>query len=234
MQPDFFAGLKAPVNFFIVRHGQSEGNVAKILQGREEYPLSEEGRRQAAIRGQALKAVLSGKLPCFSSPQARAKETAQIISEQIFPNGVDDVTFLDELVEMSLGIWTGKVWEDVRTEDPDLWSAFMARSWDAVPKAESSRDMYDRSLRVWTALRDAAIESGADNVLVITHGGLIQWLFKTTFQCRLWFPLFPISNCGQSKLCVKPNMSEKNAYMCWEEIDAPLPNQNAQPLGFPC
>ena len=251
MSPDFFSGLKNAVNFFIIRHGQSEGNAASILQGRGEYPLSEEGRLQAAARSHALKTTLAGasaeKILLFSSPQGRARETAEIISPQLFapqlsaPGSASrEPVYLETLIEMSLGIWTGKNWEEVRNDDPSLWSAFIARSWDAIPEAESSACLYDRSLRVWAALRDAVMENGAENVIVVTHGGFIQWLLKSTFQCRSWYPLLPISNCGQFKLCVKPHPAEKSAYMCWEEIDSPIPNQSAhlqrsfqQPRGFP-
>ena len=239
MGPDFFSGLKGTVNFLIVRHGQSEGNAAKILQGRGEYQLTEEGRLQSTARSQVLRAALEGATPektlLFSSPQGRARETAEIIASQLCLAGVAsrDPVYLDVLMEMSLGIWTGKTWEDVKNDDPKLWLAFLAHSWDAISEAESSAALYDRSLRAWAALRDAAIESAAENVIVITHGGLIQWLLKSTFQCRAWFPLLPISNCGQFKLCVKPNLINKSSYSCWEEIDSPLPNQIAQPRGFP-
>ena len=253
MFPDFFSGLKNPVTFLIVRHGQSEGNAAKILQGKGNYPLSETGRLQAAARSKALKAALAGAKPgktlFFSSPQSRAKETAEIIAAQILAMEAisGGLVYLDDLEEMSLGVWSEKTWDEVMNNDPSLWSGFMARSWDAIPGAESSAELYERALRVWTVLRDAAIKSEAENIIVVTHGGLIQWLLKSTFQCHSWFPLLPISNCGQFKLCVKPHSTEKSAYLCWEEIDSRLqwentaslstgshsPNQNAPSQGFP-
>ena len=233
LRSDFFCGLKNTLNFYIIRHGQSEGNAAKILQGRGEYPLSSEGRLQAAARSQLFKTALTGaalgKTLFFSSPQLRAKETTEIIVKA----NPGEPVYLDELMEMSLGVWAGKTWDEVKNDDPSLWSAFAARSWDAIPDAESSSELYDRSMRVWAILRDAAINSDAENIIVVTHGGLIQWLIKSTFQCRSWFPLLPISNCGQFKLNVKPHSTEKSAYLCWEEIDSTLPNQKPQSQGFP-
>jgi probable phosphoglycerate mutase len=244
LDSNFFSGLKNAVNFFIIRHGQSEGNAAKILQGRGEYPLSEAGRRQSAARSLALKTALAGATPgktlLFSSPQIRARETAEIITQQLSTaqiiteeTALSEPLYLDELMEMSLGIWTGKDWEQVQNDDPSLWSDFMARSWDAIPHAESSLDLYDRSLRLWAVLRDKAIEQNAENIIVVTHGGLIQWLVKSTLLCRSWFPMLPISNCGQFKFCVKPHPAGKNAYTGWEEIDSPLPDQDTHPQGFP-
>lgn len=237
MLPDFFSGLESAVNFLIIRHGESEGNAAKILQGRGEYPLSETGRSQAAARAEALKASLAGHSPetraktlLFSSPLARARETARIIAEKA---GIPGPVFLEELIEMDLGIWTGKSWDQVKNDDPSLWAAFMARSWDAIPEAESSAALYARALRVWAALRSAAGENSAENVLLVTHGGLIQWLLKCTFQSRSWFPLFPISNCGLSRLRVQPRPAEKSAYLCWEEIDSPVDGRLSPSRGFP-
>ena len=228
--PDFFAGLKNTVDFYIIRHGQSEGNAVQILQGRGEYPLSETGRLQAAARGRAMKAVLADneKVLFFSSPQSRARETAIIIAEVA---DLPEPVFIDELIEMSLGIWTGKAWDEVR--DDALWADFQARSWDAIPEAESSSDLYERALIAWAALRDRAAESGAKKVIVVTHGGLIQWLLKSTFQCHTWFPLFPISNCGQFKLCVKPHPEERRAGLYWDEINSPIPSLPSAPQGFP-
>lgn len=232
MTPDFFSGLNGPVDFLIVRHGESEGNSAKILQGRFEYPLSETGRLQSEDRGRALKAILvpPNKTILFSSPQERARETAEIIAKE---TALPCPVYLYELMEMSLGVWTGKTWDEVKNDDPALWAAFMAKSWDAIPEAEPSSALYDRALRLWAAFRDAAIANNAERIIVVTHGGLIQWLLKSTLHNRAWFPLFPISNCGLFKLCVQPRPNEKSAYLCWEEINSPIPNRSAEPRGFP-
>ena len=232
MTNDFFSSLNNPADFLLIRHGQSEGNAAKILQGREEFPLSGEGRLQSAARGRALKQALQGggKVLFFSSPLARARETSLIIAEEA---GLPEPVFIDVLMEMCLGIWTGKSWDEARNDEPSLWMDFMTRSWDAIPGAESSADLYERALCFWAEMRDAANSRGADKIVAVTHGGLIQWLLKCTFQCRNWFPLFPISNCGQFRLCVKPRPKEKSAYMAWDEIDAPIPDQRVEHQGFP-
>ena len=220
---NFFDNLKTTVDFCIIRHGQSEGNAGQILQGRGEYPLSETGRLQAAARGRSIKAALEslhGKALLFSSPQGRASETALIIAEEA---GLPEPVFMDELMEMSLGIWTGKVWDEVRDKEPSLWADFRARSWDAIPGAESSTSLYDRALRAWAALCAAAAAQSAEKVIAVSHGGLIQWLLRSSFQCRTWFPLFHLSNCGLSRLHVEPTEAGQGAIQYWEEIDTPLP-----------
>ena len=221
MNADFFRVLKNPVDFYIIRHGQSEGNAAQLFQGREESPLSEEGRLQAAARGRSLKTALAGdgKTLLFSSPLGRAIETAEFIAKEA---ALSKPVFIDELLEMHLGIWSGKNWDEVKSEEPALWSAFMAKSWDAIPEAESSSILYERALLAWAVLRDTALEQDAKNVISVSHGGLIQWLVKSTMQNHSWFPLLPIRNCGLFKFCVRPK--EQGVYMCWEEFNSPIPS----------
>ena len=231
MNSEFFAALKSPVQFLIIRHGQSKGNAEKILQGRGEYILSDMGRDQARRRGQSLKPLFAGVLKktlFFSSPQKRAKETALIIAGEA---GLAEPVYREELAEMDLGIWTGKNWEQVRNDAPALWANFRSHSWDAIPGSESSAALYRRSLGIWAMFRDAALDQGAERVIAVTHGGLIQWLIKSTMGCRSWFPLFPIGNCGLFTFCAEP--AGKNAYTCWEEINSPIPDAALEPRGFP-
>ena len=232
MDSNIFSRLAAPTEFYIIRHGQSEGNLAKILQGRGEYPLSAAGRLQAAARGRYFRDKFSAGQPekalLFSSPQGRAKETAELIAEE---TKLDAPLYTDLLIEMQLGIWSGKVWNDVMT-DP-LWNDFRSRSWDAIPEAESSFALFNRALNAWDFLQNAAAATSAKKVIVVTHGGFIQWLLKTTFQCRSWFPLFPISNCGLFTLRVEPNPDNENPGLYWDEINSPVPNHSAENRGFP-
>ena len=228
---DFFSSLKKPVDFYFIRHGQSKGNAEKILQGRGEYALSEQGCGQAVERGRFLKvlATAPGKTLFFSSPQCRAKETALIIADNA---GFGEPVFLEDLMEMELGIWTGKTWDQIKADQQTLWQDFRARSWDAIPGAESSAALYIRALRVWGILRDTAAEQGADRMIAVTHGGLIQWLLKSSQNCQSWFPLFPVSNCGLFKLYAEPLPGQNSAFMCWEAINSTIPAKAAGSRGF--
>ncbi|GHV64612.1 phosphoglycerate mutase [Spirochaetia bacterium] len=237
MNEGFFAELERQTAFYFIRHGQSEGNIAGILQGRLDYPLTAAGREQAAERGRSLQKMLApahtpragiagGRTLFYASPLSRAAETAQIIAAELLKPrpgaaGIDlpPPVFLEDLQELDLGSWTGKVLPEMPNADPELWRRFQARSWDAVPGAESAASLYDRATRVWTALREGAKKSGAETVIVITHHGIIQWMIKTTFGVRAWFPLIPISNCGLSKLWVEPIPGQTNAHLAWEMIN---------------
>jgi len=231
LNPDFFACLEKPVNFYFLRHGQSEGNAEKVMQGRANYVLSELGRSQAIRRGRSLMPLIASqeKVLLFSSPLARAKETAFLIAGE---TGLEEPVILQDLTEMELGVWTGKPWEQAKTET-SLWQGFKMRSWDAIPRAESSADLYSRAMRVWTVLRDIAVEKGAGTIISVTHGGLIQWLLKYTLQCTSWFPLFPISNCGLFNLFAEPLSGQNSAFFCWDKINSTLPEESEESRGFP-
>ena len=61
---------------YVMRHGQTDWNVAKRLQGRSDTVLNENGRELARKTGEALLAVPFAAV--FSSPLKRAKETAEL------------------------------------------------------------------------------------------------------------------------------------------------------------
>lgn len=75
-------GMPAPYphsKLILIRHGESEGNAAKIIQGYGEYPLSEKGRAQALAARSTIKAWQPNTY--LSSNLSRALDTALIISE---------------------------------------------------------------------------------------------------------------------------------------------------------
>src|SRR4028118_1166019 len=75
----------------LIRHGQSTANASGVWQGQLDFPLSEEGRRQAADAGRALKgARISG---VYASPLSRAFETAEIVAHE--------ASFSGEIIHMS-------------------------------------------------------------------------------------------------------------------------------------
>jgi probable phosphoglycerate mutase len=102
---------------YLLRHGQTEWNIAARLQGRLDSALTKQGRAQAKQQGTLLNGLLSNlpELDVFCSPQHRAQHTAQIAlqgSDQPFQTD-------DRLREMSAGWWDGCYLDDIeRTNGP--------------------------------------------------------------------------------------------------------------------
>lgn len=215
----FFAAAAGPIEFILVRHGESEGNAGGIFQGRAEYPLTELGRAQACGRGRSLASLPScadaSKVLLFSSPLGRAKETAEIIAREA---GFRAPELAECLVELDVGEWTGQSWSQLRSSSPEIWAAFHSRSWAAVESAERPEALYRRALLAWTFLRDRGLASGARAVVAVSHGGFLQWLVRSTFGCRSWFPLLPVHNCGVFRLKVE-GASPDRAFIAWESMD---------------
>lgn len=119
------------MKIYLVRHGQTDLNIQKRMQGRKGLPLNAEGLRQAAETAEKLRDVKFDVV--YSSPQERAVQTAKIVSRgaevltderlQPFDVGSADNQVIDENMKLTVGLipdtrfYTG-------VEDP---KAFVAR-----------------------------------------------------------------------------------------------------------
>jgi broad specificity phosphatase PhoE len=65
---------------YLLRHGESEGNIQRINQGRIDMPLTERGRQQAATAGRWLAKLGVEPEVIYASPLRRAWETAEIVA----------------------------------------------------------------------------------------------------------------------------------------------------------
>ncbi len=88
------------MEIYIIRHGETDGNKKNQLQGRRNILLNEKGRAQAKEAREKLKDISFDVV--YSSPLDRAKETAQIVTNQSCP-----ILFDDRLLEMDYGPYEG-------------------------------------------------------------------------------------------------------------------------------
>jgi broad specificity phosphatase PhoE len=221
----FFSQLESEARFYIMRHGQSEGNARAIFQGRLDLPLDETGRAQARAAGGWL--AKKGIRTMFASPLLRAAETARIAAA---PCGLDSVTYDPLFSELDVGIFTGIGFDEARHRHPDVFRAFEGESWDAVPEAEKSEALYERAMRCWALMRERAL-AGDKAIACVSHGGFIQWLVRATFGCRSWMPLLHTANCGIFELIVRPTavspekpMDKSRAYLQWKQLNYQVPS----------
>ena len=155
-----------PTRLFLVRHGQSTWNQEHRIQGQLDPPLSDEGRRQARRLGQRL----AGRhfVAAYASDLKRALQTAELIGEAI---GIEPIP-LASLREIYLGGWEGLNTEEMAQRYPDAWAAWAEEpSWDVVPDGEGSRPF---EARVSEAIDAILARHPQGDVLVVTHGGVIQ------------------------------------------------------------
>ncbi len=163
----------------MIRHGQSTANASGVWQGQLEFPLSEEGRRQAAETGQALKQVkISG---IYASPLARAFETAQIIAREAgFPG---EVVPLPGLVERHGGVLQGKTWADQETNNPEFVRRFLAlpeeKRW-AFAGAETDEEILGRFEEAFSKILSRH-PCGDGSIIVVSHGGVMRAFLRDRF-----------------------------------------------------
>jgi 2,3-bisphosphoglycerate-dependent phosphoglycerate mutase len=150
----------------LVRHGQSTWNREHRIQGQLDPPLSDEGRRQAERVGQRLAGRrLAG---FYSSDLKRAFQTAQAIQAVTGQNPEP----MAGLREIYLGEWEGLHTDELAERFPQAWSSWSEEpNWDLVPGGEGAA-LFET--RVAAALDGILERHHHGDVLVVTHGGVIQ------------------------------------------------------------
>jgi broad specificity phosphatase PhoE len=222
----FFSALDHDMSVFILRHGQSEGNARNTYQGRLDFPLSAHGEKQAAAAGEWLRQFSPDHI--IASPMRRARRSAEIVAERVH---IDHIEFNDVLIEVDTGIFSGIDPDTAAREHPSLWEDFCVKSWDAIPDAEPSQSMYGRAILTWKRVRELG-EQGASRIVCMTHGGLVQWLMKSSLGVHQWLPLFPMSNCGISQYEIEIIKKGGPAFVQWTRINfhPPLAPEGPKPV----
>jgi broad specificity phosphatase PhoE len=160
----------------LARHGETDDNVPPArVQGWRDVPLNERGREQA--RALAAAAAATRPRTIWTSQLSRARETAEIVGAELGLEPLVDA----RLAESNRGEWEGRLIDEVRNSDPDLWAAWRrAGAGFRFPGGES---LEEHLRRVSDAMDDVA--AGEVPALVICHGGTIRCAFARTQPCGL-------------------------------------------------
>ena len=158
------------MKFLFVRHGETDWNVKKKIQGKTDVPLNKTGVQQAGAL--AAKLVEEGikVAHIYTSPQLRAVKTAEILAEALEVK----CRCKEGLREMDLGLWEGKNWGDIRREYGEeylYWNAH--RRYTKTPEGECYNDVLKRTLEALEEIR----EEETEDVLVVTHSAVVMALF---------------------------------------------------------
>lgn len=165
--------MNAPL-FYFVRHGETDWNAERRLQGGRDVPLNDRGRRQAAQCGGTLRGLVAGrgKTPAdfafVSSPLSRASETMEILRGGL---GLPALGYALEprLAELSFGRWEGMTYREIGAVDRPALAVRERDKWHfRPPDGESYADLLAR-VRAW---RDGV----TGDVIVAAHGGVARIL----------------------------------------------------------
>ncbi|MBO5278228.1 MAG: histidine phosphatase family protein [Lachnospiraceae bacterium] len=147
------------MDVYIIRHGQTDWNIVKKLQGTEDIPLNDTGRRQAAICAQALSGIPFEAI--YTSPLSRAAETAQIISDY---QCHAPVIVEPGLIERCFGEGSGMTYEQLHSTYPEYPQV--------LPKG--MEEFNALSERVFSAVRSCAEKHHDKPILLVSHGASIN------------------------------------------------------------
>jgi broad specificity phosphatase PhoE len=165
--------MSAPTIYYI-RHGETAWNALGRLQGAQDVPLNDLGRRQAASAGAILGDLLArdgrdpARLAFVASPLSRARATMELVRGAL-DMPPHDYAVDARLREIAYGTWEGSTLAEAQIADPQLFAERQSKKWTmAAPGGESYVDV-ERRMRNWYG------ELQADTVAV-AHGGTARAL----------------------------------------------------------
>lgn len=153
---------------YLLRHGQTEFNVKKLVQGRCDSPLTDLGRQQAGMAAAWLKAhnVVPDKV--VSSPLGRAMDTASLVATELLGRDAA-VEPCEGIIERSYGTFEEGSHDALPT---DVWDP----GEDMVPfGGEGSHALQERMVATLTNLMGA---KGIETLLAVSHGSASRQFIK--------------------------------------------------------
>lgn len=147
---------------YLVRHGETEWNVARRIQGQSDSPLTATGKLQAQ---QVAKRVKSeGITHIITSDMGRTRETAQIIADEC---GCEIITE-PRLRELNMGVLEQRKIESLTPEE-EQWrkSLIDGTQGGRIPEGESMEELYSRMFAALNSCRE--LPKGS-RPLLVSHG----------------------------------------------------------------
>jgi broad specificity phosphatase PhoE len=157
------------ITLYIVRHGESRGNVErKVFPAVEDY-LTDKGKQQAIALGQHLKDVVITR--AYSSDYSRTLETAKlVIQHQSASNalGGEDITLDKRLRERDLGVYEGLTYREALL---DVIKSKVHVNKLVIPQAETFDAINARADAFFKEVLTEAFDSDVQNetILAVTH-----------------------------------------------------------------
>lgn len=165
--------LSGVTEILLIRHGETAWNAERRLQGHLDIPLNDEGLRQAAALGRALRSENLDVI--FASDLQRAMQTADAIAAPLAMTVAIDAG----LRERCFGGFEGLPYADIHAHFPEAHAAWQAREPDArFPQGQNApetlREFSQRA--VDTVIRLASL--GHRRIAIVSHGGVLECIYR--------------------------------------------------------
>jgi alpha-ribazole phosphatase len=183
----------------LVRHGQTDSNLAGRWQGWDGIPLNQQGEREAALIARRLAQTEEAIAALYASPLRRAWQTAERIGEALNLSPV----LHDGLKEMNFGQISGVTLDEFRKRFPDLhkhWTDKMDLTF-TFPGGEQRAQFFQR---VGEAIEEIVERHPDQKVVVVAHGGSLRacLVHYLPIEFSQWWT-YELGNCSLTQLEVK-------------------------------
>ena len=185
---------------YLIRHGETDWNKEKRIQGRLDIPLNERGREQAEALAARLASLPLERI--YTSDLGRAQETTAIIIARQQTKQIPIVS-TPALREGGYGLWEGLTREEVIAGFAEDWGDWVRSGGIGAPA--EGEDFTSLAQRVGTIF-DAAAKEENKTVLISTHHGPIQAILCHALGiCLSSRSRFLVQNCSLSALECLPD-----------------------------
>ncbi|MGD1992257.1 MAG: histidine phosphatase family protein [Anaerolineae bacterium] len=208
------------IRLILVRHGETEANLAGQWTGALETELTEHGRAQITAVAQRLAAEVQDLEAIYTSPLYRARQTAAGIGQELG----QEPTVVEDLREVDFGLLDGVTIEEMKTHHPELYEQWKDRAnadftW---PGGDRREDFFHR---VAAACDQILSRHTQGTIIVVGHGGSLRSCLSHLLPQELseWWT-YPLSNCAVSEVIVEDGTARlvslnDSAHLPGEESD---------------
>ena len=186
----------------LIRHGETDWNRELRFQGQVDVPLNATGLEQARRVAQRLLAERFGVEHLVCGDLLRRGQTAEPAAQALLPHLSLDAVAGPGLREQNFGVVDGLRVQDVKTDYAEAWERWVRFEADyGMPGGETTRQFHTR---VMDAVQRIAQQYAGKTVLVVTHGGVLDMVWRTAQGLRLDGPRqSDIPNAGLNRVRVQ-------------------------------
>lgn len=153
------------MDIYLLRHGETDWNKKRLLQGHTDIPLNEKGKVQVDDTVCKLRALGVGMDAIVSSPLKRARETAQIAAHRLdYPK--EKIVVEELLIERGFGVGEGMSLDDMKAKYPD----------SDCPGMESKEALIRRAGQAFQKITNVFCD--AERILLTAHGAVLFALLE--------------------------------------------------------
>lgn len=196
------------MKIYVVRHGETNGNLRGVMQGWTDEPLNDKGRALAIITAQALSDIRFDV--AISSPLSRAYETAQIILREN-NNNKPEIEIDERIKEMNFGSWEGLGLTKENFEIPSKnFNLFYTDPFKFV-NSETGESIFEVCRRTGEFYRELIHKPELQDktILLTTHGFALRAMLQQVYENKedFWHGKIP-DNCAVNIIDAVNGVSE--------------------------